>query len=97
MNPGRGIALKIVSTFVFTLMSVCVKLVADRIPAGEIVFCRSFFALIPVVAMLLWQGQLAGALRDQQALDAREPRRDRTSAPWPSVSSRWPSCRCRRR
>ena len=29
MNPGRGIALKIVSTFVFTLMSVCVKLVAD--------------------------------------------------------------------
>ena len=57
MNPGRGIALKIASTFVFTLMSVCVKLVADRIPAGEIVFARSFFALIPVVG----DAALAGA------------------------------------
>ena len=63
MNPGRGIALKIVSTFVFTLMSVCVKLVADRVPAGEIVFARSLFALIPVSGMLLWQGELLRALK----------------------------------
>lgn len=66
MNPGRGIALKIVSTFVFTLMSACVKLVADRVPAGEIVFARSFFALIPVAGMLLWQGQLLGSLRTER-------------------------------
>jgi drug/metabolite transporter (DMT)-like permease len=63
MNPGRGIALKIASTFVFTLMLVCVKAVAGRIPPGEIVFSRSFFALIPIVAMLMWQGELAGSLR----------------------------------
>lgn len=63
MNPGRGIALKIASTFVFTLMSVCVKLVADRVPAGEIVFARSFFALIPVAGILLWQRQLFRALK----------------------------------
>jgi drug/metabolite transporter (DMT)-like permease len=63
MNPSRGIALKIASTFVFTLMSVCVKLVADRVPAGEIVFARSFFALIPVCGMLLWQGQLYQSLK----------------------------------
>ncbi len=63
MNPGRGIALKIASTFVFTLMSVCVKLVADRVPPGEIVFARSFFALIPVAGMLLWQGQLFQSLK----------------------------------
>ena len=63
MNPGRGIALKIASTFVFTLMLVCVKAVADRIPQGEIVFARSFFALIPIVDMLVWQGQLAASLR----------------------------------
>jgi len=44
-------------------MSVCVKLVADRIPPGEIVFARSSFALIPVVAMLLWQGQLLVSLK----------------------------------
>src|SRR5215470_13723414 len=65
MNPGRGIALKIASTFVFTLMLVCVKAVADRIPPGEIVFARSFFAILPIVGMLLWQGQLATALRTE--------------------------------
>jgi drug/metabolite transporter (DMT)-like permease len=72
MNPGRGIALKIASTFVFTLMSVCVKLVAYRIPPGEIVFARSFFALIPIGCMLLWQGQLFQSLR--------------TNKPWLHVS-----------
>ena len=66
MNPGRGIALKIASTFVFTLMLVCVKEVADRIPAGEIVFCRSFFALIPIIAMLWWQRQIASSLRTKR-------------------------------
>jgi drug/metabolite transporter (DMT)-like permease len=72
MNPGRGIALKVASTFVFTLMLVCVKAVADRVPPGEIVFARSFFALIPIVVMLLWQGQLRSAVK--------------TSRPWLHVS-----------
>jgi drug/metabolite transporter (DMT)-like permease len=63
MNPGRGITLKIVSTFFFTLMLVCVKEVADRIPAGQVVFCRSFFALVPILVMLWWQGQVASSLR----------------------------------
>lgn len=72
MNPGRGIALKVASTFVFTLMLVCVKLVADKVPPGEIVFARSFFALVPIVAMLLWQGQFRQALR--------------TNRPWRHVS-----------
>ena len=62
-SPGRGIALKVVSTFVFTLMSACVKLIADDVPPGEIVFGRSFFALIPVLLMLLWQGQLVSSLK----------------------------------
>lgn len=61
-NPSRGIALKVGSTFVFTVMLVCVKAVADRIPPGEIVFSRSFFALVPIVAMLVWQGQLTESL-----------------------------------
>jgi drug/metabolite transporter (DMT)-like permease len=68
MNPGRGIALKIISTLIFTLMSVCVKLASDRVPTGEIVFARSFFALIPVMGMLVWQGGLVSALRTQKPL-----------------------------
>jgi drug/metabolite transporter (DMT)-like permease len=66
MNPGRGIALKIASTFVFTLMLVCVKAVSGRIPPGEIVFARSFFALIPIAGMLVWHGQVASALATQR-------------------------------
>lgn len=62
MNPVRGIALKIASTFIFTLMLVCVKLVADHVPPGQVVFCRSFFALIPIAGMLLWQGKLVDAM-----------------------------------
>ncbi len=66
MNPGRGIALKIGSTLVFTLMLVCVKAVSDRIPPGEIVFARSFFALVPIAAMLAWRGQVARAVATEQ-------------------------------
>lgn len=66
MNPGRGIALKIASTFVFTLMLVCVKATASRIPPGEIVFCRSLFAILPIFAMLAWQGEFFRAVSTQR-------------------------------
>ena len=72
MNPSRGIALKIASTFTFTLMLVCVKAASARIPPGEVVFARSFFAIIPIVVMLLWQGEVARALA--------------TSKPWRHVT-----------
>ena len=98
MNPGRGIALKIASTFVFTLMSVCVKLVADRVPAGEIVFARSFFALIPVVGdARSGRGSCSQSLQDRQPVDAREPRRDRHLEHGLRISRRSASCRCPRR
>jgi drug/metabolite transporter (DMT)-like permease len=66
MNPGRGIALKVASTFVFTLMLVCVKAVADTIPPGEIVFARSFFAVLPILVVLAWQGQVRDALKTER-------------------------------
>ena len=66
MNPSRGIALKIASTFVFTLMIVCVKAIAGDVPEGQIVFARSFFALLPIVGMLIWQGEFPAALRMQR-------------------------------
>lgn len=48
-----GIILRIVSGLLFTAMSVCVKLVSDSVPLGEIVFFRSGFAMIPLVAFLM--------------------------------------------
>jgi drug/metabolite transporter (DMT)-like permease len=43
-----------------------VKAVADDVPSGEIVFARSFFALIPIACMLLWQGEIVEALRTER-------------------------------
>ena len=53
MNPVRGIGLKVLSVAIFMAMSVCIKVVADHVPPGEIVFFRSFFA-IPVILAWLW-------------------------------------------
>lgn len=66
MRPALGIGLKVASTFFFTLMLVCVKLVAAEVPPGEIVFARSFFALAPIVAMLAWQQDVQRALRTRR-------------------------------
>jgi drug/metabolite transporter (DMT)-like permease len=43
-----------------------VKAIAEDIPQGQIVFARSFFALLPIVAMLVWQGAFPSALRMQR-------------------------------
>ena len=60
-----GISLKLLSTLAFTLMSACVKLIGAAhpvdplyYPVGQTVFCRSFFALIPVVLWFGWRGDL---------------------------------------
>ena len=42
-------------------MSTSIKLAGDM-PAGEIVFFRSFFAVFPVLALFAWRGELRTAL-----------------------------------
>ena len=51
-QDGLGITLRILSGFLFALMVVMVKMVSQDVPLGEIVFFRSFFALIPLVIFL---------------------------------------------
>ncbi|MBC8130365.1 MAG: DMT family transporter, partial [Rhizobiaceae bacterium] len=62
-NPTKGILLKIVSVLVFVGMQTSIKSAGEGIPAGQIVFFRSFFALIPVVLYLSWLGDLGTALK----------------------------------
>ena len=57
-NPMLGIALKCMSVVVFVGMQTAIKAGGEGIPAGEIVFFRSFFALVPVVIYLAWLGDL---------------------------------------
>ncbi|TIX24103.1 MAG: DMT family transporter, partial [Mesorhizobium sp.] len=56
----RGITLKIVSVTVFVGMQTCIKAAGD-VPAGQIVFFRSFFAIFPIIAFLAFKGELATA------------------------------------
>src|SRR5205085_3162219 len=69
-NPGamqvnilRAVLLKLTSALMFSVMSAFVRYVSDVTPVGEIVFCRSFFAVIPVMLIYAWRGELAAAFR----------------------------------
>lgn len=61
-NPLRGIALKVVSVFAFVGMAALIK-AAGRLPAGEIVFFRSFFAGVTIVLFLAFRGEALSAFR----------------------------------
>jgi drug/metabolite transporter (DMT)-like permease len=52
-----GIGLKIASVFVFVAMSSLLK-AAEGVPPGELVFFRSFFALVPILIFLAFRREL---------------------------------------
>ena len=62
-RPILGIALKVLSTLVFTAMATLIKLLSDRYPVGELTFFRSAFALLPVFVWVIWRGRLPGLFR----------------------------------
>lgn len=55
-GPLRGILLKLASVAIFVAMSSTIKIVADRIPPGEVVFFRSAFAAPVILVWLMMQG-----------------------------------------
>jgi drug/metabolite transporter (DMT)-like permease len=59
-NPLRGILLKVVSVAVFVAMASFIK-AAGQVPAGQIVFFRSFFAIFPILLVLSFRHELRGA------------------------------------
>jgi drug/metabolite transporter (DMT)-like permease len=68
VNSIVGITLKLLSTLSFTLMSALVKATSERYNVGEIVFFRSFFALVPLVIWLVWRGEFPSAIRTRAPL-----------------------------
>ncbi|MBB3238156.1 drug/metabolite transporter (DMT)-like permease [Phyllobacterium endophyticum] len=64
-NVMLGIGLKVASVCVFVCMSSLLK-ASDGIPAGQLVFFRSFFAIFPVIAFIAWQGQLGVAFKTNE-------------------------------
>jgi drug/metabolite transporter (DMT)-like permease len=62
MNLFKAIGLKLVSAFLFTVMSVLVRDLGQRAPVGEVVFFRGLFAIIPVLAIYAWRGEIRDAI-----------------------------------
>lgn len=56
-NPMVGIGMKVASVAIFVAMSSFIK-AAGQIPAGQIVFYRSFFAILPVMIYLAYHREL---------------------------------------
>ncbi len=62
-NVYLGVGLFTVATLLFIVMGALVRYLATRgVPLGEVVFARSLFALVPLMAWLAWRGELPGAL-----------------------------------
>jgi drug/metabolite transporter (DMT)-like permease len=68
MNTGKGIGLKLISAVLFAVMSALVRLLGARYPIGEVVFYRSAFAIVPVMAVYAWRGELATVVRTERPL-----------------------------
>jgi drug/metabolite transporter (DMT)-like permease len=64
VHPLRGIALKLLATLAFTTMSAVIKeLALQNYPTGQMVFCRSIFALLPLLLWLGFRGEIGGMYR----------------------------------
>lgn len=66
-NVMTGIAFKLSSVCVFLGMSSLLK-ASQGVPAGQLVFFRSFFAILPILLYLVWKGELGVGLKTKHPL-----------------------------
>lgn len=66
-QPMTAIALKTISVAIFVAMQSFIKAAGD-VPPGQIVFFRSFFAILPLLAFMVWHRELATAWKTQRPL-----------------------------
>ncbi|WP_439141877.1 DMT family transporter [Planktotalea sp.] len=58
-----GIGLRLLATFLMTAMSAAVRVTADTVPLGQLIFWRSFLALFPICLYMVWWREFPSALR----------------------------------
>jgi drug/metabolite transporter (DMT)-like permease len=66
MNVVKAILLKLASALLFALMQALVRYLGDIVPLGQVVFFRSIFAILPVLVIYAWRGELAAAVRTKR-------------------------------
>ena len=62
MNLFKAIGFKLISALLFAAMSALVRQLGDAIPVGQLVFFRSIFAILPVLLIYAYRGELASAV-----------------------------------
>lgn len=67
-DPLKGILFKLFSVILFAGMSALVRLLGEATPVGQIVFFRSAFAIVPVLLIYAWRGELMAAVRTRRPL-----------------------------
>src|SRR5271163_2413749 len=68
MNTGKGITFKLISAVLFAVMSALIRYLGARYPIGEVVFYSSAFAMLPVMLVYAWRGELAAVVRTERPL-----------------------------
>jgi drug/metabolite transporter (DMT)-like permease len=66
-NAPRGIAFKLVSILLFTLMAACIKEARTVAPPGETMFFRSAFAIPPILIYAIVMGRVPDMFRVKSA------------------------------
>ena len=69
MHIVRAVSFKVASTLMFAIMGAQVRYLGGAYPEGQVAFFRSVFALIPILIVFGWRGQLKGALRTDRPTD----------------------------
>ena len=68
MNLFKAIGFKLISALLFVAMSALVRKLGNVAPVGQMVFFRSAFAILPVVVIYAWRGELASAVYTRRPL-----------------------------
>jgi drug/metabolite transporter (DMT)-like permease len=66
--PLKGVLFKLIAVLCFSVMSALIRHIGTAVPAGEVVCFRAFFNLVPLLAWLAYEGQLASAVRTRHPL-----------------------------
>ncbi len=66
MKVAHAILMKMLSVLLFAVMSVLIRWLGDRVPLGQVVFFRSAFAILPVLAIYAIRGELLAAVRTER-------------------------------
>ncbi len=67
-TEGFGILLRVAATLAFAAMGACIKALGTTVPLGQVVFFRSAFALLPLVAFLWLTGSFPKGLATTRPL-----------------------------